>query len=89
MDQVAAVDPDPSSIAALEALGVLDTAPEEVFDALVRAASALCGTPISLISLLDAHRQWFKANVGLPGVKETPRDVAFGAAEPARVHVGG
>ena len=37
----------------------------------------MCGVPISLVSLIDHDRQWFKANVGLPGVTETPRDVAF------------
>jgi PAS domain S-box-containing protein len=65
------------SLEALHALRVLDTAPEAEFDALVRAASLACGTPIALISLVDAERQWFKANLGLPGVTETPRDVAF------------
>jgi PAS domain S-box-containing protein len=65
------------SLEALRALRVLDTAPEPEFDALVRAASLACGTPIALISLVDAKRQWFKANLGLPGVTETPRDVAF------------
>jgi len=66
-----------ASLDALIALEVLDTAPESEFDALVRAASLVCGAPISLISLIDADRQWFKANVGLPEVTETPRDVAF------------
>lgn len=65
------------SLAALRALDVLDTAPEAEFDALVQVASAVCGVPISLISLIEADRQWFKANVGLPGVQQTPRDVAF------------
>ena len=64
-------------LAALEALGVLDSAPQAEFDALVKAASLVCQTPISLISLVDDHRQWFKANVGLPGVSETPREMAF------------
>ena len=64
-------------LAALQALQVLDTPPEEQFDALVKAASLVCGVPISLISLIDAERQWFKANVGLPQATETPRDVAF------------
>ena len=68
---------EPARLAALLALEVLDTGPEAEFDALVRAASLVCGTPISLISLIDTERQWFKANVGLPGVSETPRDVAF------------
>lgn len=64
-------------LAALNTLDVLDSRPEAEFDALVRAASLVCGTPISLISLVDVERQWFKANIGLPGVTETPRDVAF------------
>ena len=62
---------------ALADLNVLDTLPERAFDALVQAAALVCGVPISLISLVDAERQWFKANVGLPGVTETARDMAF------------
>jgi PAS domain S-box-containing protein len=60
----------------LRDLNVLDTAPEAEFDALVKVASLVCGVPISLISLVDADRQWFKADVGL-GATQTPRDVAF------------
>ena len=62
---------------ALRELVVLDSAPEPVFDAIARLASELCGVPIALLSLVDAERQWFKANVGLPGINETPRDIAF------------
>lgn len=61
----------------LRDLRVLDTGPEEQFDALVKVASLVCGVPISLISLIDAERQWFKANIGLPGTSQTPRDLAF------------
>jgi PAS domain S-box-containing protein len=64
-------------LAALKSLEVLDTGPEAEFDALVRVASMVCEVPVSLISLVDAERQWFKANIGLPGVSETPRDIAF------------
>lgn len=64
-------------LASLWALDVLDTPPEAEFDALVRAAAAVCDTPISLISLLDAERQWFKANHGLQEAAQTPRDEAF------------
>lgn len=53
------------SLEALHALEVLDTVRESEFDALVQAASLACGAPISLISLVDTDRQWFKANVGL------------------------
>jgi diguanylate cyclase (GGDEF)-like protein/PAS domain S-box-containing protein len=62
---------------ALHDLAVLDSPPEPLFDALVRAAAEVAGRPISLISLIDDSRQWFKANVGLPGVSETPREHAF------------
>jgi signal transduction histidine kinase len=64
-------------LAALHALDVLDTGPEEEFDALIKVASLVCGVPISLISLVHSERQWFKANLGLPGVSETSRDIAF------------
>ena len=70
-------DPEAARLAALKLLGVLDSAPTPDFDALVKAASLVCGVPISLLSLVDADRQWFKANIGLPNVTETPRDVAF------------
>ena len=62
---------------ALAKLDVLDTLPEPEFDALVEAAALVCGVPVSLVSLIDSDRQWFKASIGLPGVRETPRDLAF------------
>ena len=58
-------------------LEIVDSGAESAFDGLVQAASAICGTPIALISLIDHDRQWFKANVGLEGVKETPRCISF------------
>ncbi|MFZ6816332.1 EAL domain-containing protein [Undibacterium sp. Rencai35W] len=64
-------------IAALHALNVLDTGPKAELDALVKAASLVCGVPISLISLVDTEKVWLKANLGLPGVSEVPRDMAF------------
>lgn len=66
-----------ASIRALHALDVLDSEPEAVFDALAHAAALVCDTPIALLSLLDTERQWFKAAIGLSGVKETPRRDAF------------
>ena len=62
---------------ALFQLDVLDSAPEREFDALVGAAAAVCGTSMAVISLIDAHRQWFKARVGLPDTAQTPRELSF------------
>jgi PAS domain S-box-containing protein len=61
---------------ALRALEILDTAPEQEYDDLALIASEICGTPISLISLVDSDRQWFKSRVGLSR-PETSRDEAF------------
>lgn len=60
----------------LRALDILDTDAEERFDRLTRLARMVCRTPISVISLVDEYRQWFKSVVGLD-VRETPRDVSF------------
>jgi signal transduction histidine kinase len=55
---------------------LLDSPQEEEFNEIVKFASSLCNTPISLISLVDSNRQWFKARVGL-NVSETVRDISF------------
>ena len=55
---------------------ILDTLPEQQFDDLTTIASEICGTSISLVSLVDRDRQWFKAKVGLDAA-ETHRDLAF------------
>lgn len=60
----------------LHSYELLDTAAEESFDKLVELAGIICETPISLISLVDESRQWFKARTGVD-VNETPRDWAF------------
>jgi len=60
----------------LNGYGVLDTPNEAEFDAIVRQAARLLGTPIALISLIDENRQWFKAKVGLEP-SETPRSISF------------
>ena len=61
---------------ALHSYQILDTDPESIFDDFTFLAAHICDTPISLISLLDDQRQWFKSRVGL-GAQETPREFAF------------
>jgi diguanylate cyclase (GGDEF)-like protein/PAS domain S-box-containing protein len=63
-------------LAALHAYGVLDSTAEELFDDLTELAAQVCGTPMALISLVDADRQWFKARRGI-ALCETSRDLSF------------
>ncbi len=56
---------------ALRSYEILDTDREADFDEVVKLAAQLCGAPISVINLIDADRQWFKAEVGL-GTRQTP-----------------
>ncbi len=56
--------------------GLLDTAHEQEFDQIVELAAAICDVPISLICLVDAERQWFKASWGLP-LAQTSREISF------------
>ncbi|GAA6170303.1 ATP-binding protein [Sessilibacter corallicola] len=56
---------------------VLDTPQEAEFDMITQLAASLCGTPIALISLVDASRQWFKSHHGLESTRSTSRDIAF------------
>lgn len=61
---------------ALYSYEILDTDREKAFDDVAKLAAEICGTAISVINLIDAERQWFKAEVGL-GVRETPLETSI------------
>jgi PAS domain S-box-containing protein len=69
-------DREPERLEALRRYRVLDTPSEEAFEDLAYLASHICGTPISLVSLVDSERQWFKARVNFDR-QETRREEAF------------
>lgn len=72
---------DPSRLEVLRKLALLDTPAEEAFDRVTRLASKMVKAPVSLVSLVDADRQFFKSFVGLPepwaSVRQTPLTHSF------------
>jgi len=69
---------EPERLAALRRYRVLDSPPERPFDDLAALAAEICRTPVALVTLVDADRQWFKARVGTE-MTQTPRDISFTA----------
>jgi diguanylate cyclase (GGDEF)-like protein len=63
-------------LAAVEAIGIVGTAREAAFDAVVDLACKTFAMPVGLVTVLDASRQWFKAERGL-GIGQTPREHAL------------
>jgi len=72
---------NPERIAALRTTALLDSPPEEAFDRLTRLAGSILNTPVSLVSLVDNDRQFFKSQFGLPepwaSRRETPLTHSF------------
>ena len=56
---------------------MLDSEPDPEFDSIVQAVVALCDMPMCAIALVDEHRFWFKANVGMPSMQEVSHDAAL------------
>ncbi len=75
-----AKNPDNESqrLAELMQYEILDTKAEDSFNEIVELASWICKAPISIISLIDSSRQWFKAKTGIPKTEsETERQTSF------------
>jgi signal transduction histidine kinase len=60
----------------LEDYQILDTLPEEMFDDITSMASSICDMPISLISLIDQDRQFFKSHHGME-INEIPLELSI------------
>jgi GAF domain-containing protein len=68
---------DRHRLGAVRRLVVLDTPPTEAFDRLTRMAASLLGCPVSLLTIIDAERQWFKSTWGLPEPFADVRETAL------------
>ena len=69
-------DDEPQRLAALRALELLDTEPEERFDRITRLVRRLLDVPIAIVNFIDADRQWGKSCIGVP-TSEVPRTASF------------
>lgn len=63
-------------LAAVHKMAILDTEPEERFDAITKEAVWKLHVPISTIAILDKDREWFKSCQGLDE-KEGERAISF------------
>ncbi len=69
-------DQEKNRLLAVESYEILDTSDETDFDDLVKLAAMIFHVPIATVTIVDEHRQWFKAAVGL-SIKETSREISF------------
>ncbi|MBN9364608.1 MULTISPECIES: sensor domain-containing diguanylate cyclase [unclassified Devosia] len=63
-------------LAALDRYDVLDSGREEAFDRIARLIRLTLGVEVGIVSLMDAHRQWYKAVDGF-STDEVPLQSAF------------
>ncbi|RKH19227.1 GAF domain-containing protein [Corallococcus praedator] len=71
---------DPNRLQAIRDTGLLDTPREETFDRLARLAAELLDVPLTIMSLVDADKQFFKADFGLPSPFRETRTLPIDAS---------
>lgn len=64
---------EPERMAAVRRYDILDTPPDGAFDRITALAARRFGVPISIISIVDEDRIWFKSRHGVP-VEQIGRD---------------
>jgi len=81
MSDLLAIVRNLNRLAAVHRAALLDTPPEEPFDRYTRLATRIFKTPVALVSIVDADRQFFKSAIGLPepwqSRRETPLSHSF------------
>jgi len=63
-------------VSSVQKYRLIDTLPESDFDNITSLVATICDVPISLITVLDADRNFFKSHHGLE-IQESPRDMSF------------
>jgi hypothetical protein len=71
---------EPERMAAVRRYGILDTPQDGTFDRITALAARRFGVPISIISIVDEDRIWFKSHHGL-SVEQTGRDAGLCASD--------
>ncbi|NVJ07842.1 GAF domain-containing sensor histidine kinase [Myxococcus sp. AM001] len=71
---------DPNRLHAIRETGLMDTPQEDAFDRLARLAAQLLDVPLTIMSLVDADRQFFKADFGLPSPFRETRQLPIDAS---------
>ena len=69
-------DNEAQRLQALHDLDILDTLEEQAYDDITWLTAQICNTPIALVTLIDAERQFLKSRHGLDA-EEVPRDIGF------------
>jgi GAF domain-containing protein len=73
MPSTSAALTNPERLRALYATGLLDSAPEELYDRITRAAADALNAPSAAVSLIEVDRQFFKSSFGMGITKEEER----------------
>lgn len=63
-------------LTAVKSYNLVDTLPEKDFDNITALTASICDVPISLVTLMDADRNFLKSHYGLD-IQESPRDISF------------
>ena len=76
VDNYPVPDNESERLKALHSYDILDSMPEEQYDAIVRLTSYICEVPLAFITFIDQDRQWFKSAMGME-IATLPRADSF------------